>query len=205
MNKKSLAVILSKLKYFDDPKSLLEQYQTDSEIAADILWVAYLNNDIKNRIVADFGSGNGIFGIGSLILGAKKVYFVEIDKGFISLLKENLASISSLIKNNYRIFNINIKDFNIKVDTVIQNPPFGVQRKHTDKIFLDKAFEVSNKIYSLHKIESKQFIKKYAEVNDFSILYLKEYNFLLKRTMHFHKKERYSVKVGCWVLQKRNI
>src|SRR3989344_8065250 len=97
MNKKRLAIILSKLEKIELPKAKLEQYQTDSEVAAEILWSAYLSKDIDEKIIADFGSGNGILGIGSLILGAKKVYFVEIDPKNTELIKENLSSLN--IKN----------------------------------------------------------------------------------------------------------
>ena len=34
-----------------------------------------------------------------------------------------------------------INGFNEKVDTVIQNPPFGVKKEHADKIFLEKILQ----------------------------------------------------------------
>ena len=37
-----------------------------------------------------------------------------------------------------------------KFDTVLQNPPFGVQTREADRAFLVKALEVSNSVYSLH-------------------------------------------------------
>ena len=76
MDKKELSILLSKLIEQENLKIDLEQYQTESELAGEILWKAFLNNDIKNKIIADFGCGNGIFGIGALLLGAKKVYFL---------------------------------------------------------------------------------------------------------------------------------
>ena len=36
-------------------------------------------------------------------------------------------------------------------DTVLQNPPFGVQRKGADQKFIRKSLELGTKIYSLHK------------------------------------------------------
>ena len=74
-SKKELAILLSKLKTFDTPKTHLEQYSTDSEIAADILWFAYQNKDIEGKKIADFGCGTGILGIGALNLGANKILF----------------------------------------------------------------------------------------------------------------------------------
>ena len=89
-SKKQLAVSLSKLHVFERPAARLEQYPTDSEIAAEMLWFAYQRGEIEDRAVGDFGCGTGILGIGALFLGAKKVFFVDIDKNALKRLKENL-------------------------------------------------------------------------------------------------------------------
>ena len=71
VTKKQLGISLSKLNKIEQPNLLLEQYQTDSEIASEILWTAFLNGNIENKTIADFGTGNGIFAYGSLLLNAK--------------------------------------------------------------------------------------------------------------------------------------
>ncbi|MEK6974480.1 MAG: METTL5 family protein [Nanoarchaeota archaeon] len=201
MNKKELAIFLSKLKAINIPKPSLEQYATDSEIASLVLWTAYMNDDIKNKKIADFGAGHGVLGIGALLLNAKKVFFIEKDNGLIRTLKENLSNVNG----SYEILNIDINNFSSRVDTVIQNPPFGVQKKHNDKIFLEKAFELSKTIYSIHKIESGFFIKKIAEENNFDIVDLIKIKMPLKKTMPFHRKRKHNVEVGCWVLRKNQM
>ena len=67
-----LAIELSKLKSFEKFNISLEQYQTPSDIAAKFLWWAYMQGDISHKVIADFGCGNGILGIGCLLLNAKK-------------------------------------------------------------------------------------------------------------------------------------
>lgn len=197
-NKKKLAINLSKLKTYDKPKISLEQYQLDSEIAAEILWFVYLHGDIKNKVVADLGCGNGILGKGALLLDAKKVYFIEKDKEIFRVAKEN-------IKDKKAIFvNKDIKNFNKKVDIVLQNPPFGTKQKHNDKSFLKKAMEISDKIYSIHKITSENFVKQFSKDNNFEIVGLIPFNLSLKKTYKFHRKRRYNVEVACFVL-KRNL
>ena len=86
VSKSSLAIELSKLKVFNQANVSLEQYPTDSEIAATILWQAKMNNDIEDKIIADLGAGTGILGIGALLLGADYVYFVEKDEKAIEIL-----------------------------------------------------------------------------------------------------------------------
>ena len=79
MTKTQLAVELSRLKTFQKPKMYLEQYPTDSEIAADMLWSADMQGDIEGKVIADLGAGTGILGIGALILGAKGITCSLID------------------------------------------------------------------------------------------------------------------------------
>ncbi|MBN2422344.1 methyltransferase [Candidatus Woesearchaeota archaeon] len=199
-SKKQLAVVLSKLKCFNLPSVKSEQYSTDPEIAAEVIWSAYLQGEIENKLIADLGCGTGILGIGCLLLNAKKVFFVDKEENAINILKENL--VNSGIENRFRILNKDISEFNKKVYLVIQNPPFGVKQKHADRVFLEKAFSVADVIYSFHKIESKRFIEAISKDSGFRIMNFFEFDFPLKQTMKFHKKKIQRIKVGCWKFVK---
>lgn len=199
MSKSSIAITLSKLKDFKEHILALEQYSTPSEIAADIVWKAYMNKDIKNKTILDAACGPGFFGIAALLLGAKKLFFVDINKQAIDIAREN---IESLKLKNAVFLQQDIKDFNEKVDVVLQNPPFGTKNKHADKAFLEKAFQVADIIYTMHKIESEDFIKAISRDNNFKITHYWDYDFALKATQRFHKKKIYKVKVGCWRLER---
>jgi len=200
-SKSQIAVLLSKLRQFENPSALEEQYPTDSEIAAEVLWNAFMSGEIEDRIIADLGCGTGTLGIGALLLGAKKVYFVEKDKRVIEILKENLNDFDF---GNYEIINKDVIDFSENVDLVLQNPPFGVQKEHADKTFLEKAFMISKIVYSFHKIESDDFIRKLSEAYGFEIKNQFIFDFPLKKTMDFHRKKLERIKVGCWKLVKIN-
>jgi putative methylase len=199
-SKKDLAIRLSKLKTFSSPKVLLEQYPTDSEIAADFLWYAYQKGDIKGKTIADLGAGTGILGIGCLLLDAKKVFFVDIDHNAIKTLKENICDFP---KKRYEILNIDINDFGKKADVVVQNPPFGTKQEHADKIFLEKAFSVSGLIYSMHKLTSDNFIESISGEYCFKVAEVLKYSFPLKSTMSFHKKRIERIEVGIYRLIKK--
>ena len=204
ITKKQLAIVLSKLKNFEKPKLLLEQYATNSEIASEILWNAYMNNEIQNKTVADLGSGTGILGIGALILGAKEAYFVEINKEALEISKENLKRVKKeiKIKGKSHFFNEDVSKFNKKIDLVIENPPFGTKNEHADKKFLEKAFSISNNIYSFHKTTSKKFIEAISKDYNFKIKNVWNYNFPLKSTYNFHKKRIQRIEVSCWKLER---
>lgn len=205
MKKKELAILLSKLKTFEKPKIKLEQYQTEAEMAADALWAAYMNGDIEGKVIADLGCGTGTFGFGALLLGAKKVYMIELDEETLSIAKKNKKILEQTLKKklNAELTKKDARNFNKKVDTVIQNPPFGVQKSHTDKLFLLKAMEISPKIYSFHKIESQNFIKRFTQEHGFESELIKEYNLPIKRTYFFHAKKIYKVRVGLWKIWKK--
>jgi putative methylase len=197
VSKSGLAIVLSRLKQFENPKASLEQYSTDSEIAADMLWFAYMNQDIEDKKIADLGCGPGIFGIGALKIGAKFVYFVDKDDYAIKTTKENLD-----IEKNLEIIKLDVSEFDKKVDTVLMNPPFGTKIKHHDKVFLQKAVSCSNVIYSIHKITSKGFIEAFSKDNGFKLTHIIPYKMALSRTMKFHKKNKVFIEVACFRLQK---
>lgn len=216
-SKSDLAIVLSKLKLFEKPSQYREQYTMDPETGASVLWFAFMRGDIKNKVVADLGAGTGLLGIGAFLLGAKRVFLVEIDEKAVDIIKENIEIINEFIKNikiknkiikNKKIINkiiiINddIKNFNENVETVIQNPPFGVKKRHADKIFLKKAFEISEVVYSFHKIDSSNFIDNISKKNNFQITNILRFDLPIKQTMKYHKKRIYRFKVGCWRMEK---
>ncbi len=201
LTKSRLAIQLSKLKLFDNPDPALEQYPTDSEVASDILWKALISDHLTT--IADLGAGTGILGLGAAVLGAEKVYLIEKDDKALKLAKENKAYLEQTFEELPTVFeNITIQEFNTKVDTVIMNPPFGIQNVHADKVFLEKAFQIANNIYSLHKIESKQFIEQLAQDNNFVVKEIIQFEFPLKSTMKHHKQRIRRIKVGCWIMER---
>ncbi|MFP4402742.1 MAG: METTL5 family protein [Candidatus Woesearchaeota archaeon] len=208
ISKSTLAIILSKLKTFNNPNIKLEQYSTDSEIASNMLWIIYMKKQIQEKVIADFGCGAGILGIGSLILGAKKVYFVDIDENTLLVLKENILFLEKefnfkIKKNSYEIINGDIDSFNKFVDVVVQNPPFGTKQKHSDKKFLLKAFDTSNIVYSLHKTITFDFIEKLANSNGFIISEKLDFNYPLKNTFKIHKSKIKIINVSLFIFEKK--
>lgn len=206
MNRKELAILLSKLKGFESPKVEFEQYFTDSDTASDFLWNIRMKDGFEGKAVADFGCGPGIFGIGALVLGAGKAIFVDIDAGAIAMAKKNLRLVEDKlgVKLNAEFLNIPISKFSLKADMVLQNPPFGVQFAHADRAFLIKAMETSNLVYSFHKIESRSFVEQLSMDHGFDAqLYLK-YRLPLKKTMGFHTKSVHNVEVGCFRIATQN-
>lgn len=199
LTKKQLAIQLSKLQVFENPKLKLEQYTTDSEIAATVLWDALMKGDIANKVIADLGAGTGILGIGALLLGAKHVYFVEKDEDAVTGLYTNLRMLRN---KNYTVLQMDIAGFSEKVDTVLQNPPFGTKQKHADKSFLEKAFASGDVVYSFHKTATDAFVRAIAA--DYSFTVAETYHFLfpLRQTYAYHRKNLERIEVTCYRMVK---
>ncbi|WP_461865287.1 METTL5 family protein [Thermococcus sp.] len=188
MKKRHLAITLSKLRGFQNPKVELEQYKTPGNVAAELLWLAYSLGDIKDKIVADLGAGTGVLAIGACLLGARKVCAVEIDREATEIIRENIKTLQ--VEECIEIINSSILEFDRPVETVIMNPPFGSQNPHADRSFLIKAFKISDVIYSIHlaKSEVRQFIEAFSRDQGFKITHRISVEFEIPSQFFFHKK-----------------
>ena len=202
-SKKDLEVNLSKLKTYKAQIMEYEQYQTPSNIAADWIWFMALQGEVGGRIFLDAGCGTGILGLGLLLMGAKKVYFVDKDSKAIAITQQNYES----LQEEYEIGEAefvpsDISLFDEVVDCVVQNPPFGTKLEHIDKVFIEKAFSLSPLVYSMHKFTTKGFVEAISKDHKFRITHHWRYNFPIKAAFAFHKKPVKNVDVGLWRMQK---
>ncbi len=201
VSKSELAIELSKLEVFSKPKEDLEQYPTDSEIGATVLWNAYMKGWIKDKKVIDFGAGSGILGIGALLLDAKEVVFVENDKEIIGTLRKNIKEKD--LMNKSKIIRSDIHEIKgINADIVIQNPPFGTRNKSIDMIFLKKAMETAPKVISFHKSSTREYILKKCLEAGFELEEEMRFLFPLKNTLSHHRKKIQRIAVSCFFLAK---
>ena len=92
-SKSSIAILLSRLEVFIDPDVKGEQYPTDSEIAAEMLWNAAMIDGLEGKQVIDLGCGTGILGIGASLLGAAEVVFVDRSPEALKVLRTNLSGL----------------------------------------------------------------------------------------------------------------
>jgi len=196
MKKKKLEIFLEGLDNFSDPKAYLEQYTTPSNIAAEFLIYARLNGDL-NGSVCDLGCGTGIFAIGAKILGAKKVYAIDIDEDALEIARKNADGYGckiDFICNDI----IEIDKNDLHVDTVLMNPPF---KFHKDIEFLNKSLELADVVYSMHNGVTEEFINNYA-VNICSSFEIRRIRFPIKRTFGFHRKDVKEIDVNMYRFQR---
>jgi putative methylase len=150
VRKLDLEMFLSQIESHPSPKPNLEQYTIPTDVAATMLYIAaYVNNGIVGKRVVDLGCGPGRLALGAAFLGARQVVGVDIDKSVVKLAFENSAKTG--LKERVQWIAGDIDAIRGDFDTVLQNPPFGVQKRGADRKFLEKALEIAKVIYSLHK------------------------------------------------------
>lgn len=207
VSKSGLAIVLSRLEGFYEGKVRIEQYTTPSEIAAEVLWNAYLLGDIEGKDIADLGCGTGVLGIGAGLLGAKKVLFIDVDEQALESAKKNFLRIKSegctnkvkSIKemNNAEFVQREIGSYNKEVEIVLQNPPFGTKDKGKDIHFLEKACMLAKIVYSFHKSETLEYIKGFADKKKILITHIWSFRWPLKQSYRFHSRRIKRINVSC--------
>lgn len=191
-------MILQKIPARQKPKAELEQYTTPADIAADILFNAYMQGDILDKTVGDFGCGTGIFSIGAKLLGAKRVVGIDIDEKGIETAREFSKKLNLDIE--YLVRNVDEVDDNF--DVVFQNPPFGAQRRRADRAFLKTAIKTASVVYTIHQSNTEAFITK--RINDLGgkTAFKKRYIFPIRHMFEFHRREKVDIEVTLFRVEK---
>jgi putative methylase len=186
IRKLDLELFLSRIKPHPSPQASLEQYTVSEAIAATMLYIAaYTNDDVIGKTVLDLGCGTGRFALAASYLGAERVVGVDIDKVAVKAASEN--SEKTGVKTNVQWVVGDVTAITGSFDTVLQNPPFGVQKRAADRKFLEKALEVGNVVYSLHNHPhtDKQLIKR-LKANPGSLLQVAPSPFIEKFVKSHH-------------------
>lgn len=224
VRKLDLERFLSQVEPHPSPRPSLEQYTVSAGVAATMLHIAaYSNDDIAEKTVLDLGCGTGRLAIGAAFLGAKQAIGVDIDKTAVGTALKN--SVKTGLREHVQWVAADIDAIRGVLDTVLQNPPFGIQRRRADRRFLEKALEVGKVIYSLHKnpaadsavvarLKARKTIVEAVPPSPFLNSFIEEhggkirgvYAMLMKvpHMFDFHTKERYEFVVDLYIIEGRH-
>jgi putative methylase len=187
---------LQKVEPHPSPRAYLEQYTIPTDVAAEMLFIAaYVNDDIIERTVADLGCGTGRLAIGAALLGAVETVGVDIDKAAVKLAKKSAEKLGLQKETCWVIGDIDV--LRERFDTVLQNPPFGVQKRSADRKFLLKALELAPRAYSLHKggESNRVFIKRFIEGHGGKVTGIFPMKLNIPRLFKFHTERKHEVEV----------
>ena len=197
-----MAIELSKLKPHPYNSVELEQYATEGDLAA--FWLLAIDqlDNLENRIVVDLGSGNGILGLGTVFLGAKKVILVEADEEACLISKQNTEKINQKFSAQIEIIHAVIGSQELEIpkqtDIVVMNPPWGFQTEKADRPLLELAFSLdATAIYVLHSAKAKH-VSAIAKDFGYEGEIVFETDFRLPPIYSHHSKKKSTTDARCW-------
>jgi putative methylase len=203
MKLKRLEMTLQHIAGYHHPRAALEQYQTPAPLAARLLYHALMKGDIEGKTVCDLGCGTGVLAIGAALLGADRVRGVDSDPKAVEGAKEN----ATLLDAHVEFIVADVRDTEVSdclgsCDTVIMNPPFGAQKAHADRPFIDLALSLAPVTYSIFNAGSTRFIETYtaerAEIDE-----RVGGVFPIKRTFSFHTHDIQEIEVEILRLKRK--
>jgi putative methylase len=195
MKLKQLEMTLQRLRGLSRPRAALEQYQTPAPLAARLLYHALMKGDIEGKRVCDLGCGTGILAIGAALLGAASVTGVDIDERALAVAREN----ADLLGTDITFLATDLREGGCRdrigaCDTVVMNPPFGAQKAHADRPFIDCAIAAAGITYSIFNAGSIPFVEAYT-AQKAEITEKIGGAFPIKRTFAFHTKDVQEIEV----------
>jgi putative methylase len=223
IRKIDLERFLTEIKPNPAPKANLEQYTTPESVAATMLYLAaYTYNDIIGKRVLDLGCGTGRLALAAAYLGAAQVVGIDIDETAVKMAVQNAEAVEFGNCVNWVAGDIDtvVGTF----DTVVMNPPFGVQKRSADRKFLQKALEVGCAVYSLHnhpeydpqlmarlkagggqllQIEPSPFMRRFVEELNGQVEAAYALSFAIPKMFDFHTKVKQQIAVDLYVTKKR--
>lgn len=195
MKLKHLEMALQRIAGYHHPRAALEQYQTPAPLAARLLYHALMKGDIEGKIVCDLGCGTGMLAIGAALLGADCVKGIDSDTKAIEGANANAVLLDARVEFMVGdVRDATLPDRLGSCDTVIMNPPFGAQKAHADRPFIDLALAVAPVTYSIFNAGSTQFIETYTAKRariDERVGGV----FPIKRTFSFHTRDVQEIEV----------
>lgn len=185
---------LQKLSGFSAPKPALEQYATPAVFAAPLLYHAAEEGAIEGKKVLDLGCGTGMLACGAALLGAEEVVGIDLDPAALRIAQGNAALVGAPAEYVCGEIGPSFPCRPRTFDTVVMNPPFGAQRKHADRPFIDCAIASADVVYGIFNTGSRVFIEKYIAGRG-QITNTVRGSFVIPRTFAFHRHDRLEIPV----------
>jgi putative methylase len=189
MRLRQLEMALEQLEGFPTPSPGLEQYRTPAVIAARLLHHAWIQGDIADRALLDLGCGTGVLSCGGMLLSARRAVGVDLDPAALAVAERNARQAGVAVT----FLSADISDHDTitacgPYDTVVMNPPFGAQRAHADRPFIDAALAHAPVVYGIFNGGSLPFLRAYV-AGRAEITGVVEARFPLRRTFRFHRDD----------------
>ena len=199
MKLKSLEIALQKVAGFTAPNAALEQYMTPPALASRMLFDAYMKGDIEGMKILDLGCGTGMLSIGAALLGGE-VTGIDTDAAVLKTAKENAKQSGIRAEFFERTLPLAPASaepdplFDTGFDTVVMNPPFGAQKEHADRPFIETALHCAPVVWGIFNKGTIPFLTAYTkETAEITSMVSAKLN--IPRQFSFHTKDSLEIPV----------
>jgi len=201
MRVRRLAILLSNLAPHPCNDVELEQYSTDGDLAARWLTDITAFGDLSGGCtVADLGAGNGVLGLGALVMGAGRTILVEADQAACDVAKSNAESMGFADSVEVIQATLGSDPVNLgSADVLISNPPWGRQTPRADRPFLETMIAAETPAHLLHSAEATH-IQALFEDAGWSTERYGEADFALPVAYSHHSRQRGRTRAAFWRL-----
>ena len=192
--KSTLEAELGDVQDFQSPRRDLEQYRTPASVAAHLIALATLQEDVDGERVVDLGSGTGMLALGAALRSPAAVLGVEIDPAAIETARENERALDcrsiEWVQGDVTEGPVDLTDA-----TVVSNPPFGAHEdnRHADRRFLEAIAPEAAVSYTIHNEGSREFLEAFVMDNGGRISHAYGVDFHVPNQFRHHEAERHSI------------
>lgn len=203
-DRRALAQRLGVVAGFDDPSARLEQYPTPPDVAAHVVHLADLRDDLAGRTVVDLGTGTGMLALGAALRGPARVVGVDVDGGALRTARANARRIGAMSPTHW--LRADVADLPLALaepTTVLANPPFGAVdgREGADRPFLAAAASLSDVSYTIHNEGSRAFVESFAADRGGTVTDAYAADFDVDRQFDHHTSERETMDVEVYRIE----
>lgn len=186
---------LADVRDFPEPDVELEQYRTPERVAAHLLALADLQDDLDGRRVVDLGTGTGMLALGAALLDPARVIGIELDGSVLDVARLNEDALApgravDWVQGDASSVPLRSGDW-----TVVANPPFGAHadNRHADRAFLETIADLGRVSYTIHNEGSSEFVEAFSMDNGGRVTHAYAVEFPLPRQFMHHESDRESI------------
>ena len=150
--------------------------------------------------VVDIGSGNGVLGLGALLMGASSATLVEVDEEACAACADNAADLG--LEDRVEIVRAEVGEDTLDIasaDLVITNPPWGRQVERADRPFLDEILSAGVTAHVMHSAGASH-IQSIFESAGWGVERYGEADLALPAAYEHHSRERGRTRAAFWRL-----
>lgn len=188
---------LADLAGFSDPSSDLEQYATPAPLAAHLVHLADLQDDIVDQTVLDLGTGTGILALGATTRDPARVVGIDRDPAALATARENEWGFGAPLTIDWMLGDAASPPVCASDVTVVMNPPFGAQQSnvHADRAILEAVVDIARVSYSIHNAGSRDFLEAFAADHGGTVTHAFAAELPIGRQFSFHTEETTDIDV----------